>query len=257
MNNSTPWKKLWFFDFDGTLSPIVSERSKAMIHRDCKKLLEELVAKPFECVAVISSRLLDDLIPRVGVSGVFLGGGSGVEWYVEGKDRWTFSKKMEKRLQWVRAKAIPRIMEISKIPGIEIEDKKWSVAVHTRKGNTGAKRKVVLFVEDICTALKLKTFKGPEVIELQLLPEIDKAFGVRALCEYLRFRPVEGSLFYAGDDENDATAMRWVLQRGGIALTVGHVPVAAGTGIVRDSEALVREIRNLEGKNERLKHVPV
>lgn len=245
--NDDSIKRLWFFDFDGTLSPIVHERSDAFIHPTCKKLLEELVASPSERVAVLSSRLLDDLIPRVSVPGVFLGGGSGVEWVVEGKDRWIVDDTMEERLEKARTQILPKIFKLALMPGIEIEDKRWSVAIHTRKSTGESKRQVATIMEIWRVSQAARIFKGPEVIEFPFLPEIDKAFGVRALCKFLRFDPSNGELVYAGDDENDAIAMQWVLQHGGIAFTVNHAPLTPGACVVEGPEALAEEIRRLFG----------
>lgn len=245
--NGAPWKRLWFFDFDGTLSSIVPERSEAMIHPACKKLLEELVARANECVAVLSSRLLDDLIPRVGVSGVFMGGGSGVEWVVQGKERWIVDEKLVNKLMTARVELLPQIMKLAVISGIEVEDKKWSVAIHTRKCDAANKRHIASIVENLSTFLKVRTFRGPEVIEVEFLPEVDKAFGVRALCKFLGFDQSKGELVYAGDDENDAIAMQWVIQQGGIAFTVDHISLATGAVVVEGPEGLAGEIRRLFG----------
>ncbi len=245
--NVVPWKRLWFFDFDGTLSPIVPERSEAMIHPACKKLLEELVVRANECVAVLSSRLLDDLIPRVGVPGVFMGGGSGTEWFVEGKGRWVADKKLENRLKIARGELLPKILKLGVMPGIEIEDKKWSVAVHTRKCTDDSRKKIAAIMEMWRASNMVRIFGGPEVKELPFLPEIDKAFGVRALCTFLGFDQSKGELVYAGDDENDALAMQWVIQQGGVAFTVDHIFLTTGAVVVESPEGLAGEVRRLFG----------
>lgn len=72
-------RKLWIFDFDGTLSNLVPERSAAQILAEAKDLLKALLHLPGHQVAVLSSLLLKDLIPRVGIPGLCLGGGSGAE----------------------------------------------------------------------------------------------------------------------------------------------------------------------------------
>ena len=84
-------KRLWVFDFDGTLSPLVSNRNEAKLHPLCEELLKDLVATPVQFVAVLSSRLLDDLIPLVGVPELWLGGGSGVEWMSPDGSRLSFA----------------------------------------------------------------------------------------------------------------------------------------------------------------------
>jgi len=68
------------FDFDGTLSPLVTERTAASLDSACRDMLHRLAAvQGFHC-AIISSRQLADLESRVDVPGIFLGGGSGLEW---------------------------------------------------------------------------------------------------------------------------------------------------------------------------------
>src|SRR5512139_1050917 len=71
---------LWFFDFDGTISEFVPRSAEAEIHPACRDLLRDLSALSLQRVAILSSRSLDDLIARVEIPGVFLGGGSGMEW---------------------------------------------------------------------------------------------------------------------------------------------------------------------------------
>jgi trehalose 6-phosphate phosphatase len=240
-------KRLWFFDFDGTLSLIVPERSEAIIHPACKELLEQLVAQVDEYVAVLSSRLLDDLINRVGVPGVFLGGGSGIEWFVKGKGRWIADEKLENQLKIARVEPFSQIMKLAVIPGIEIEDKKWSVAVHTRNSNAASKMHIASILEHLSNSLKIRLFRGPEVIEVQFLPEINKAYGVQALCKFLALERGSSEIIYAGDDENDATAMEQVLRQGGIVFSVGRISLVEGARIVKDPQALVAEIRNVIG----------
>lgn len=249
MNNDTR-KRVWFFDFDGTLSLIVPERSSAVIHPACKELLRELASTPTEQVAVLSSRLLDDLIPRVAVAGIFLGGGSGVEWIVEGKNRWIVDKELETRLTAAREKILPHIMKLALIPGIEIEDKKWSAAIHTRKCNDKSRMYTASMVENLRSNLNLKISRGPEVIEVQFLHEIDKAYGVQELCKFLGFDPSHGEIVYAGDDENDAAAMEWVLQHGGVAFTVGNAPLVPGASVVEGPESLAEAIYNVLRQEE-------
>lgn len=66
-------RRLWVFDFDGTLSPIVPDRTAARLHPECRELLNELVRAPGRFVAVLSSREIEDLSRRVPLPGVFPG----------------------------------------------------------------------------------------------------------------------------------------------------------------------------------------
>ena len=59
-----PLERLWIFDFDGTLSPLVPDRDAAALLPEGREMLSALVRLPRQGVAVLSSRLLDDLIPK-------------------------------------------------------------------------------------------------------------------------------------------------------------------------------------------------
>lgn len=80
--------RLWVLVCDETLSPLVRDWRDARILPQARDLLRKLAAKPGERVAVLSRRVLHDLITRVDVRGVCLGGGSSVEWLLPGGKRW-------------------------------------------------------------------------------------------------------------------------------------------------------------------------
>ena len=89
----------------------------------------------------------------------------------------------------------------------------------------------------------IRVYSGPMAAQVQLLPSVDKAFGVRLLCRFLNFDAGGGRLFYAGDDENDAAAMRWVLSRKGTVFAVGNRVRIRGVLSVDGPPALVRAVR--------------
>jgi len=239
-------QRVWIFDFDGTLSPLVADRGAAELLPEAREVLSELVELPRQAVAVLSSRLLDDLAARVDVGGLYLGGGSGAEWILPGGGRRAADSKT-KRLQHVRGAVVPELDRLRGIPGVDVEDKRWSVAVHIRQAAPGERAGVHAFLEALSRTTGIRLLRGPEVFEIQLLPEIDKLFGTVVLCEMLNHVPAQGSLVYAGDDENDAMAMEWVIRKGGIALFVGTEPVIPGVRVLEGPAALVPEVRKLAG----------
>lgn len=239
--------RLWIFDFDGTLSPLVPERNQAQLHPTCMELLGELVALPGQLVAVLSSRSLDDLIPRVPVPGIYMGGGSGIEWQFPDGHRVMPEEGWEERLGQTRGAFLPELDRMAALPGVELEDKKWSVALHTRNAPPESKEELLARIVAWQSPDTVRVFSGPEVLEIQLSPEVDKAFGVRTLCRMLKFDPSGGRVVYAGDDENDAVAMRWVVYLGGMAFMVGGSFPVPGARVVKDQLALVREVRELAG----------
>ena len=240
-------RRLWVFDFDGTLSPLVPDRSIATLHPACRKMLEELSAGPREIVAVLSSRAIEDLAPRVPVPGVFLGGGSGLEWRLPGGLRLRPGRGAEKRAEKRREELSPLFETLRAIPGVDLEDKRWSVAVHTRHVPPVARGGLIPRLEALRGHRGLRVFTGPESTEVLLLGSASKSFGLRILCRHLNFDPPEDGMIYAGDDGNDAVAMRWVLARKGVALVVGNRIEVPGATIVEDPSVLAAAVRRMAG----------
>ena len=81
--------------------------------------------------------------------------------------------------------------------------------------------------------------------EVQMLPQVNKSFGMRRLCRLLDVDPSACRLLYAGDDENDAVAMRWVLRKGGIAFCVGKPMRIPGVRAVEGPADLARAVREI------------
>lgn len=243
-------ERVWVFDFDGTLSSLVADRGAAKLLPEARELLSGLVRLPRQVTAVLSSRRLDDLAARVDFRGLYLGGGSGAEWLLPGGERRTADSKT-RRLRHIRSAVLPALERLREIPGVDLEDKHWSVAVHVRQAAPDEKPGVLSFLESLVRTTGIRLLRGPEVFEILLLPEIDKLFGAVVLCEMLRHVPSPGSLVYAGDDENDAMAMAWVIRNGGIALSVGAEILIPGVRLVDGPSALVREVRRLAGLDEK------
>ena len=246
-------KRIWIFDFDGTLAPLVPERDKAKIHGESLKLLKDLSATPGQRVAILSSRMLDDLIPRVPVEGIFLGGGSGSEWLLPNGKRLAFCKL--RKLREARGALLPDLEKMAAGCGAELEDKKWSVALHTRRAPPEGKQKLHHLIEVWPGAERVGIFKGPEVIEVLFFPEVNKAFGVRTLRTILKLPASFGAIVYSGDDENDARAMEFVTGMGGTAITIGDRPLVPSSLVVKDQTALAYAVRGIAAMDNGNNHV--
>ena len=243
----SPDVTLWMFDFDGTLSPLVTERPAASLDSACRDMLHRLAAvQGFHC-AIISSRQLADLESRVDVPGIFLGGGSGLEWKLPDGRRQVPDAERLDAVRKIRKTVIPEIMEWGRLPGVDIEDKKWSVAIHFRRATEQAQHELATLLDRWQQTRKVRAFRGPAVVEIQLLPEVDKSFGVRAFCDLVTCTPVTGRLVYAGDDENDAVAMQLVRGWGGSIITVGEKAIVPGSDLVSSPVELAQKIDKLAG----------
>jgi len=237
---------LWVFDFDGTLSPIVADRNEARLHRECERMLRFLVRSPWNRVAVLSSRTLDDIVARVPVPGVFVGGAGGLEWKLPGGHRFGPGTASEARLEKKRQAVSSILKEIASLPGVEIEDKRWSVAVHYRNASPRSFRRRVSLLQQLRDRIGIKLYRGPEVVEVQLLGGGGKSAGVRRLCRLADWNPTGERIVYAGDDENDAVAIRWVLSKGGAGFVVGNRISVPQAHHVEGPADLARAVRQLE-----------
>lgn len=247
MTRASAARRLWVFDFDGTLSPLVEERAAATLDPACRDTLERLAASARELVAVLSSRAIDDLAARVPVPTVLLGGGSGLEWQLPDRRRVSPGDEAERRLERVRVRLAAWLDGFRGIPGIDIEDKRWSVAIHFRRVPREARRDVARLLQELERRPGPRIFRAAEAAEVQLLRDGDKAYGVRRLCRLLPFDPSGGRIVYAGDDENDAVAMRWVMAHGGTAFVVGDRVAVPGAIAVDGPPELAAAARGMAG----------
>src|SRR5512135_1640980 len=236
---------LWVFDFDGTLSPIVPDRNEARLHRECERMLRFLVRSPWNQVAVLSSRTLDDIVARVPVAGVFVGGASGLEWKLPGGHRFGPGTASEALLEKKRRAVSPILKEIASIPGVEIEDKRWSVAVHYRNASPGSFRRKMSLLQRLRDRTGVKVHQGPEVVEVQLVRGGGKSAGLRRLCRLAGLGPAGARVVYAGDDESDVVAIRWVLSKGGAGIVVGNRITIPRARRVEGPAGLARVVREI------------
>ena len=240
-------RSLWVFDFDGTLSSIVEDRHAARIHPMCRDLLKGLARMPLHFVVVLSSREIEDLVKRVPLPRVILGGASGLEWRLPGGHRIRPGEPFEARREKVRETLDPLLTRLSHIPGVDIEDKGWSIAIHHRQILPGVVPMLEPLLKELEAAPDVRVYRGPSVAEVQLLRNVNKSFGVRTICQIIGFDPSKDRILYAGDDANDAVAMRWVLRKGGIAFSVGAAAHVPGARVVENPVALARAVADLAG----------
>lgn len=236
---------LWVFDFDGTISRIVPDRHDARLDPECGNMLRDLLSSPWNRVAVISSRTLEDIVSRVSLPGLYIGGGSGLEWQLPGGNRTRPAGPAEKLLSANRRAIGPLLSEIAAIPGVEVEDKRWSVAIHFRDASPHPFRRWTSLLARLGERPGIRAYRGHNVLEMRLVRQGGKSNGVRRLCRLTDWDPSRDGIAYAGDDEDDAVAMRWVLRRGGTAISVGDRIHVHGACSVAGPAALPHLIRHL------------
>lgn len=204
-------------DFDGVLSPIVEDPTASEMPDRVAAVLTRL-ARPLGLLAVMSGRPVEFLADRVRVAGVPLIGSYGIEQIWDGKRR--INPDAEKWLGPVReaARALRDLLATS--PGIRVEEKPVSVAVHWRQApdRAAAADQVRRGTARIATETGLRLEPGKLVEELRPPLDVDKGSAMLALLATEKM----ATIAYAGDDLGDIPALRAVREAGGYALVVDH-----------------------------------
>jgi trehalose 6-phosphate phosphatase len=187
----TARQPLLAFDFDGTLSPLVERPTLAGLTPSTRERLTRLAG--VLPVVVISGRAVADLMPRL--EGVPLAGISGNH----GWEPWGATPEVEQLVQgW--ADALSR--KFGQLPGIEIENKRWSLTVDYRHVPDLSETERAL--SQFAKTLPQVRVLGGRHADLNLAPAGEHHKGT-ALERHLRALGRTAAL-YVGDDRTDEDA---------------------------------------------------
>ncbi|ADH84855.1 beta-phosphoglucomutase family hydrolase [Desulfurivibrio alkaliphilus AHT 2] len=213
----TAKKPAVFLDYDGTLTPIVEDHTKALLGEGMRAAVAELAR---HCkVAVVSGRDLAMLKQLVGIESVFYAGSHGFE--IVGPDGW--NKTLEKGAEFLPELDRAEKSLQSELAGIKdhaVERKRFSIAVHYRRVADADLPRLEEAVERVLADHRsLKLGHGKKVFEIQ--PEIawNKGRAVLWLLEQLDLEHSDVVPLYIGDDITDEDAFR-VLAGCGLAIAV-------------------------------------
>lgn len=206
-------------DFDGVLSPIVEDPATSAIPRHVAAILGRLTG-PLGLLAVISGRPVEFLQDRVRVPGIPLLGSYGIEQSWDGRRQ--VDPDAEQWLSQVRKASRLLADTLARSPGIRVEEKSVSVAVHWRQApdHAAAAQEVRRVTADIARQTGLRVEPGKLVEELRPPIDVDKGSAISSLLSARKLATVA----YAGDDLGDIPALRAVRKAGGYALVVDHGP---------------------------------
>lgn len=241
---------LVFLDYDGTLTPIVNDPRDAWMPREVQALLSRLIRYSRVRVGVISGRALDDLRERVGLTGVIRAGCHGLE--IEG-DGLAFVHPLAAAYQEaVRTAGRALRLHVGSIPGIQIESKGLTLALHWRNAEPSAMPRVSAAIERVRRLNRLRLLSGKQAAEI--IPDVGWTKGESVLWirdHVFAGGPVEDVVtLYVGDDSTDELAFAKLAAQA-ITVRVGEQPHTAaayrlaGVGDVhRLLAALARELEN-------------
>ncbi|MFH1621981.1 MAG: trehalose-phosphatase [Candidatus Omnitrophota bacterium] len=211
-----------FFDYDGTLTPIVNKPELAILPLQTKKLLSRLAKKRWSRLAIVSGRSLKNVKKLVGLKKVIYAGNHGLE--LQGPRIKFTNKKAVAIRKCLDVIYDSLVDELKGNPRILIEHKGLTLSVHYRlEKNKNKINKVFKTVEQLTLSYvrkkALRISHGKKVIEIK--PRIDWNKGKVVLWLLKYFKQNKNSLsIYLGDDTTDEDAFR-VLRNKGIGIFIG------------------------------------
>ncbi|MFH0985448.1 MAG: trehalose-phosphatase [Candidatus Omnitrophota bacterium] len=213
------------FDYDGTLTPIVSQPSQAKLSPGVRKMLEDLSGIPGIKLAVLSGRSLSDVEALVGIDSLDYVGNHGLERKIQG--RVSLGPHALQFQEFIAGLTQKLKRSLKRIPGVLVEDKTYSLSVHYR--NVGANNITKVYAifqkawEDFSAKVFFRIRPGKKVWEVR------PAYGCSDKGEAIRF--LAGSvakaqrkglvLVYVGDDTTDEDAFR-ALKKSDFSIRVGY-----------------------------------
>jgi trehalose 6-phosphate phosphatase len=233
-------------DFDGTLSPIVERPEDARLLDGLVGPLRELVARPDTVVAVVSGRGLADVRDRIPLDGVYFAGNHGFEIEGPGLDRVHESARAARPALEACRRDLEA--ELSDEPGVQVEDKRWTLSVHYRRATmAGAEARVRAAVLAHAARPGLRVTEGKMVFEVRPDVSWDKGRATRFLLDTLGGDDPLPAVFI-GDDRTDEDAFAVVRELGG-GIVVGDPPPGDTQAVawVRDPVEVAEVIHELAG----------
>ncbi len=217
-------------DYDGTLAPIVADPSQAVPLPEAVAAIRSLAAMPQTTVAVVSGRALRDLATLSRLpSEVHLVGSHGSEFDVG------FVERLTPDLVDLRDRLDVAVAKIAKgVPGIRLERKPASIAVHLRNAAPDVADTIADAVRSGPASWPdVHVTTGKQVIELSVM-----ATHKGTAIDALRVQMSSSAVLFLGDDVTDENAFTQ-LHGPDVGVKIGPGDTAAGFR-VDDPEDAVR-----------------
>jgi trehalose 6-phosphate phosphatase len=206
-----------FLDYDGTLSPIVDDPSAALLPERTRAALLRLRRR---CpLVVMSGRDADDVKERMGLEQLVYAGSHGFDVI------WPDGRREQRGTEYLdRLHAAQRTLleAVDDIPGVEVEPKRFAIAVHYRRVDGERISDVERAVAEVASRFEgLRRTGGKKVFELRPDLEWDKGRALLWLLDELELAGDDVLPLYLGDDVTDEDAFLALAEHGrGLGLVV-------------------------------------
>lgn len=221
-------------DYDGTLAPIAARPADAHMRPETRELLARLCRR--FSVVILTGRSRSDVLGFLGGTGPLeVIGSHGLETFGT-----TVGRFGERIAGWRQT----LLRRVGAIVGIDIEDKRLSLAVHYRRAPDGkaAQRQIEEAVADLPGA---RILGGKKVVNVVPSEAPDKGAALLAACE----RSGCKCAIYVGDDDTDEDVFRLAQPGRILTVRVGAQAESAATYFLadqRDIDVLLRALLDPE-----------
>lgn len=235
---------LLLFDYDGTLTPIVSRPELATLSPEVRQLLENLSVKRRYLVGVISGRSLDDVRGKVKVPGITYAGNHGLEIAGPGVN---FLHPGASELRPVLSRICRDLTQrLGQYQGVIVENKGLTLSVHSRMTPDQLVRQVESAFDSTVAPFQasgqVRVTYGKKVSEVR--PNVEWHKG-RAIAKLLELYPEVSLAVFFGDDVTDEDGFTAVQDVDGIAVFVGPADHTTRANYRVDSPEQVAEALQL------------
>ncbi|MFW5699664.1 MAG: trehalose-phosphatase [Bacteroidota bacterium] len=219
---------VFFFDYDGTLTPIVRKPQDAQLSKEMRMVLHDLAKK--HTVAIVSGRDMDDVKSLVNLETLIYAGSHGFRisgpngLFMEHEEAQKIKPQLDKVEKLLKEKIEQHIT------GSKIDRKRYAVAVHYRNVEKKHIDEVIDRVHSLAADYnELKVTEGKMILEIK--PNLDwhKGKAIRWILKKLDLEGKENILpIYFGDDITDEDGFNTLADDGlGVLIGSHSSPTAA------------------------------
>lgn len=224
------------FDFDGTLAPLVDDRTQSRM-RPRTRLLLERVAKVYPC-AIIANRTSADVKTRLdGIPVKHIVGNHGIE---SALSRETFEQEM--------AAVFPMLVEALRgAQGIEVENKRHSIAIHYHRARQKVRARAAIATAMAPHADAVRVIPGK--LSVNVTPQNAPNKGDALVA--LRDAEQADIALFVGDDVTDEDVFQLDQPGRLLCIRVGHSRKSAAPWYVRNQievDLLLETLADLRAK---------
>jgi trehalose-phosphatase len=227
-------------DIDGTLCNLMPQHEHARVPDETRDVLKQLMHMPDVHVAFVTGRSVADALRIVGIDGIHIHGNHGIE--IVGPDGTVEIDVAARNAELPLRTAAATLERVARdVPGVSIEDKRYTLSLHYRLAPAESVDRLRDTVQDIGERLGLVMTEGNHVLELRPPNAADKGRAVLRIAREHGANTAPASLLFAGDDLSDEDAFRALRSHLPQAVTISvgdRVPVTAARYRLADPGAL-------------------